>query len=37
MDEARFVPLLARRDVEEVYSLRLSLETLAARWAIENA
>jgi len=31
------VPLLARRDVDEVYSLRLAMETLAARWAVEHA
>ncbi|WP_028926355.1 GntR family transcriptional regulator [Pseudonocardia acaciae] len=31
------VPMLDRRDVEEVYSLRQSLETLAARWAVEHA
>jgi DNA-binding GntR family transcriptional regulator len=31
------VPLLASKDVDEVYSLRLSLETLAARWAVSNA
>lgn len=31
------IPLLARKDVEEVYSLRVSLETLAATWAVEHA
>lgn len=31
------VPLLAQCDVEEVYSLRVALETLAARWAVDHA
>ncbi|MBV2353977.1 GntR family transcriptional regulator [Streptomyces sp. J2-1] len=31
------VPLLLRRDVEEVYSLRLALETLAAEQAVAHA
>lgn len=31
------IPLLSRRDVEEVFSLRLALEVLAGREAIRNA
>lgn len=31
------VPLLSKDDVDEIYSLRLALETLAARYAVKHA